>query len=218
MRRLIAIVLGALVFAGIVQSAVADGRDGAGNSDKADKPEKHDCSNHGVRFTDNGDGTVTDCSTGLMWEKKTGTCTAADPTDPHCYLNTYTPAAADPPHSSHNGTLYTDFLARLNDDASADAVTTCFANHCDWRIPNIHELQTILSAPYPCPIPCINPIFGPIALGPIFNQDFWSSTELPIEPVISYTPWEWLVRFSDGQVLKLIKGYPRAARAVRGGQ
>jgi Protein of unknown function (DUF1566) len=160
---------------------------------------------------------VTDCSTGLMWEKKSGACRDADPTDVHCYLNTYTPALPDPPHSSRNGTLYSDFLARLNDDSSEDGVTTCFANHCDWRIPNIHELQTILLAPYPCRIPCISPVFGPIALGPTFNTSFWSSTEGPIDPVISYTPWEWLVDFSTGQVGKLIKGYPRAARAVRGG-
>jgi hypothetical protein len=34
---------------------------------------------HAQRFTDNGDGTVTDHQTGLMWEKKTpagsGSCT-----------------------------------------------------------------------------------------------------------------------------------------------
>ena len=215
MKRLIALVLGTLVLVGIVQSAaVADERNGA---DKGDRADSRECSSHGHQFVDNGDGTVTDCSTGLIWEQKTGTCTVADPTDVHCYLNTYSPAAIDPSHASRNGTLYTDFLARLNDDTSADGVTTCFANHCDWRIPNVHELQTILLGPYPCATPCINSVFGFVALGPTFNTAFWSSTELPLDPVINYTPWEWLVDVYNGQVHKQIKGYPRAARAVRGG-
>jgi hypothetical protein len=32
---------------------------------------------HAQRFTDNGDGTVTDHQTGLMWEKKTQPAAAA---------------------------------------------------------------------------------------------------------------------------------------------
>jgi len=49
------------------------------------------------RFIDNGDGTVTDADTGLMWEKKTGTvgisvlCDSTDTCpDPHDVNNLYT--------------------------------------------------------------------------------------------------------------------------------
>jgi len=42
--------------------------------------------------------------------------------------------------SAADGTLFTDFLATLNSDSSASIALTCFANHCDWRIPNVVEL------------------------------------------------------------------------------
>jgi hypothetical protein len=55
-----------------------------------------------------------------------------------------------------NGNAFTDFLAKLNDSSqpatwsssSAGSVGTqesgCFADHCDWRLPNVAEIQTIL--------------------------------------------------------------------------
>jgi hypothetical protein len=96
------------------------------------------------RYVDDGDGTVSDLNTGLMWEQKRnldGTQNYADPRDAD---NDYTwcagtfpncAAATDPP----DGTAYTDFLGKLNGDTSSDGstVTGCFANHCDWRLPTI---------------------------------------------------------------------------------
>jgi hypothetical protein len=81
------------------------------------------------RYTDNGDGTVTD-SRGLMWEKKTNLEGSEDLTNPNDADNRYTWSAGDgssgPP--SMTGTVFTDFLAKLN-------TPPCFAGHCDWRPP-----------------------------------------------------------------------------------
>ena len=134
-----------------------------------------------TRFTDNGNGTVCDSQTGLMWEKKTGTaglafaCTSAtDCTDPHDVNNAYTWSAAAP-FTEPTGTLFTHFLKRINlGESVAIALNTVTqAGYTDWRIPNVFELQSILLEPNPCgTTPCIDPVFGPTGV----NSFYWSSS------------------------------------------
>jgi hypothetical protein len=161
------------------------------------------------RFVDNGDGTVTDNKTGLMWEQKV-TCGAPNAADPRCVENTYSWSAASP-YYDPTGTLYTSFLQALNDlntpnDGSA---TPCFANYCDWRIPTIGELRSILLAQFPncTSTPCIDAAFGPTQA-----SKYWSSSSLACCPGLA-----WYVNFNLGFVGNVYKGDANHARAVRGG-
>ena len=155
------------------------------------------------RFVDNGDGTISDDQTGLMWEKKTEDGSIHDKDD------TYTWSATG---GAPDGTAFSVLLGTLNNhtsDGGGTTITACFAGHCDWRLPNILELQTILLEPRPCGTdPCIDSIFGPT-----FSRRYWSSTS-------SLAPGEaWLVNFRSGSVGAgpLRKSSIYAVRAVRGG-
>jgi hypothetical protein len=92
------------------------------------------------RFQDNGDGTISDLVTGLMWEKK------CDDGGLHDW-NRFLPWDGD-------GTQETiwDWL----DDVNAEGGIG-FAGHDDWRIPNITELMTL--ADYGRSIPSVHPVF-----------------------------------------------------------
>jgi Protein of unknown function (DUF1566) len=127
------------------------------------------------RFTVNGDGTLTDNQTGLMWEIETTTCNR----EVTCYTTMYSWTGAG---SAADGQLFTTFLPGLNggdyystsagEDVSP-APGNCFANHCDWRIPTEPELQTIVDPECSSGPPCIDPAFGPTQ-----PSDYWSSSTL----------------------------------------
>ena len=172
-----------------------------------------------TRFTDKGDGTVCDSQTGLMWEIKTGTVgaivTCSTPVvclDPHDVNNYYTWSAATP-FTEPTGTLYSNFLERLNDLKTANdgTATPCFAGHCDWRVPTIGELRSILQAPNPnCTAnPCIAAGFP----GPTLASVYWSSSSLASVPAGA-----WWVAFDIGIAANSAKNEFENARAVRGGR
>jgi len=167
--------------------------------------------------------TVADHDTGLLWEKKTGTpvafpgvvCETAGCPDPHDVANAYEWSNVSP---DPNGNAFTDFLAKLNDSSqpatwsssSSGSVGTqatgCFADHCDWRLPNVVEIQTILDCSLGAP--CIDPLFGPTA-----SSFYWSASSFATNPDRA-----WTASFNDGFVsVGSSKTVDRFVRAVRAG-
>jgi Protein of unknown function (DUF1566) len=144
------------------------------------------------------------------WEMQTSTCTG----EVTCYSNQYTWSSTGTPA---DGTLFTSFIAALNggDYYSPSAgqvvsggVGVCFANHCDWRIPTIAELDTIddLSASgCSSGSPCIDTAFGPTQA-----SDYWSSSSSA-----SFGISAWGVSFNNGLVFFNFKTISFYARAVR---
>lgn len=172
------------------------------------------CSAAGTGLTDNGDGTVTDHHTGLVWEKKTGTvgsfvdCSTTTCSDPHAVNNVYKWSASG---TAPDGGAFTDFLARVNGTLCATFACPGLGGHSDWRVPTLSELQTIVDATQgDCgggSGPCINPIFGPTAA-----FGYWSSATLAGNPIKAL-----IVHFSFGNSNFEDKTSIGYARAVRGG-
>jgi len=175
------------------------------------------------RYVDNGDQTVTDNQTGLMWEMKFDgsipiVCTLGDPTCPpdpvHDVNSLYAWSTSG---SAADGPLFTIFLATLNggdfynpmdmlDETNGSG--SCFANHCDWRIPKLSELRSIRTATGLCPSPmCIDPVFGPNA-----GVSYWSSSTAAASPASAYN-----VTFTRTST-SFVKTTPAYARAVRSGR
>jgi len=168
------------------------------------------------RFVDNMNGTITDKQTGLQWEKKDTTCPGI-----HCVDDIYSWCVGSDDFTCVNGgvpdgTAFTSFLRTLNggdtgvgnctvsDDATPPQAG--FAGHCDWRLPTIAELSTILA---PCGMgPCIDSAFGPTAAA-----FYWSSTSHPAALTNA-----WDLSFSNGAFFVDPKTFVVVrVRAVRGG-
>ena len=176
------------------------------------------------RYRDNDDGTVTDFDTGLQWERKDSSDTTAYFPNPHDFDNLYTWSATG---ELADGEVFTEFLSRLNGSApplfgldtcaSADgaSVTGGFAGHCDWRLPTVAELATIVDQSEPScglglDIACIDPVFGPTN-----EYLYWTSTT---DASASTGAWEVSFRDATSTVVYTVsKGLMRSARAVRGG-
>jgi hypothetical protein len=165
------------------------------------------------RFEDCGDGTVADHQTGLQWEKKTVTV------GPHNVFRTYQWSATS---TDPDGAVFTEFLAQLNGTFDPVNPTGCFADRCDWRLPEISELQTILigqgAAPgqaHTCSSrPCLDPDFAAVA-GPTpiaWSAGYWSGSVYAGNPRAV-----WFANFSNGNVYAFFKTSIYHVRAVRSG-
>ncbi len=151
-------------------------------------------------FTDNGDGTITDYATGLMWEKKD------DLGGLHDKDTAFTWSTGD---GNMNGTLVTNFLANMNAGSG-------FAGHTDWRIPNRFEFETLfnLGTSFPSTHFAFNKFCQPGCS--ISNCSctssllYWTSSAVQSEPSFA-----WILSFQDSGVGGLSKTNTALARAVR---
>ena len=149
----------------------------------------------GGRFIDNGDSTVTDTETKLMWEKKEAggsgfsTClTNIHGVDSQC---TWRQAMGD-------------WLDRLNGRFIFSQNEGGFAGYSDWRLPTVAELRTIVDCSFSS---CVNTVFGLTAA-----SKYWSSSSTG-----SNSTGAWFVDFGSGNVNIFSNGFGFAVRAVRGG-
>jgi hypothetical protein len=165
-------------------------------------------------YVDNGDGTITDLSTGLMWEKKD------DSDGIHGQKFSYQWQA------SGYGPGLSEFLDVLNDVAGGGA--SCFAGYCDWRIPSVKELQSLVDygrdgdrsidpifhQPETC-TGCTDVTQADCSCTPYFRTT-WSSTSSAVDP----TGQAEVVFFRHGHVWDSSKTgllNSHYVRAVRGG-
>ena len=160
-----------------------------------------------LSYEDNGDGTITDLNTGLMWEKK------SDDGGLHDKGNTY-------PWWSTTVDAIWDWL----DDVNAEGGTG-FAGYSDWRIPNVKELHSL--SDYERRAPSIDPVFNTGCGGGCTvttcsctaASSTWSATTIPV-----FTNRAVTVNFTDGSVssdITFASNRKRLlslhVRAVRGG-
>lgn len=179
------------------------------------------CKSQLPRWVDNGDGSVTDNLTGLMWMKTTSACVG----EITCYTNTWVWINLTEVTDLPNGPLFSVFLTDLNggdsyfpDDQlieSGGGGSPCFANHCDWRIPTLAELETIVFVQ--CSAPDICPATIDQAFGPTQTHFYWTASSDSSIPRNGggFLTQAWIVNFADGSHVSVPKGLSEYARAVR---
>lgn len=101
------------------------------------------------RYQDNGDSTVTDIHTGLMWQQ----CSAGY-NDIACIGGSI---------SNHNWDQALQYPQTLNASGG-------FAGYTDWRLPNLNELASLLETA--CIQPAINALYFPRTS----DSGYWSSS------------------------------------------
>ena len=142
------------------------------------------------RFTDNGNGTVADNLTGLIWLKNA-----------NCFYNGHWSEALSEANGLNNGEC------GLTDGSSSG----------DWRLPNRNELNSLIDVRYFNPAIPNTAGTGQLAAGDPFDNvqpfGYWTSTKL----VDSSFDGVWYISPFDGGVYYEEKALRRYIWPVRGG-
>jgi hypothetical protein len=154
------------------------------------------------RFTDNGDETVTDNSTGLTWFKWAN-CIATD------YPSFDNDGTAGDGAVTWQHALY--FVEGINNGT----YSVCGGNYTDWRLPNVRELQSIIH--YGFSDPALPNTVGTgqwseeDPFGNVQSNGYWSATTY-----VGSTVSTWFVYMDYGSVGYLTKSFDYYVWPVRG--
>ena len=155
-----------------------------------------------VRFSDNGDGTVTDNLTGLIWLQ-----------------NANCPNATRDLASAFSDVVQLNTIGRMNDNHCGDR-SAGGTHQTDWRLPNIRELQSLVSYEFAYPsVSADNGTdkwdtgSGTSSFSDVKSLYYWSSTTHAFS-----TSYAWAVYMDFGRVTHLVKTTKCYVWPVRGGQ
>ncbi len=142
------------------------------------------------RFTDNGNGTITDKLTGLIWTKNA---------------------------NAFGTQTWADALAAANGLADGSGGLSDGSKAGDWRLPNLRELQSLIDYRFYSPALSNTLGTGVWAEGDPFqgvqSSNYWSSTTYT-----NYTDAAWTVYFLDGFVNSYDESASYSVWCVRDGK
>ena len=141
-------------------------------------------------FTDNGNGTITDTTTGLVWDK----CSRGQVWD-----NTTPPGTCTGVASTHT------WAAALAEATAANSAS--HRGQADWRLPNRTELESLVQ------INAVSPAIDGTYFPATLSNWYWTSTTYAPGPADA-----WSVYFSNGNALANDKTNTYHVRLVRSGQ
>ena len=141
-------------------------------------------------FTDNGNGTITDTTTGLVWDK----CSRGQVWD-----NTTPPGTCTGAASPH------DWAAALAQATAANAAS--HRGQADWRLPNRTELESLVK------INAVSPAIDGTYFPATPSNWYWTSTTFAPDPA-----YAWNVAFNNGYTFAHNKTNTYHVRLVRSGQ
>ena len=141
-------------------------------------------------LTDNADGTITDSTTGLVWDK----CSRGQVWD-----NTTPPGTCTGAASTHS------WAAALAEATAANGAS--HRGQADWRLPNRTELESLVK------IDAVGPAIDGTYFPATPSNWYWTSTTYAPNPANA-----WDVNFNDGGTSAYRKTSAYHVRLVRSGQ